>query len=36
MNDKKLDTMIESYIAVKEKDLETIPESDREEYLELL
>lgn len=33
---KKLDTMIESYIAVKEKDLETIPESDREEYLELL
>lgn len=32
---KKLDTMIESYIAVKEKDLETIPESDREEYLEL-
>lgn len=28
--------MIESYIAVKEKDLETIPESDREEYLELL
>lgn len=33
---KKLDMMIESYIAVKRDALENIPESEREEYLEPL